>query len=155
MSIEKEIKQKSFKNPYNKLTVNLMYTNGWLTNQYAKVIKPYNLTEQQCYVLRILRDNYPQSVTINHIIENMIDEMSNASRLVDKLIAKKLVVKEKSINDLRSVDVRLTESGVAFIDELIVKIMKWEVSFFEVNESDLQLLNDLLIRLRKKSPSNI
>jgi DNA-binding MarR family transcriptional regulator len=150
MSIEKDIKQKSFQNPYNKLTVNLMYTNGWLMNQYAKILKPYNLTEQQCYVLKILRDNYPQSVTINHIIENMIDEMSNASRLVDKLITKKLVVKEKSIYDLRSLDVKLTEKGVTFFDELTEQIIQWEESFFGANESDLQLLNDLLIRLRKK-----
>jgi DNA-binding MarR family transcriptional regulator len=150
MSIEKDIKQKTFKNPYNKLTVNLMYTNGWLMNQYAKILKPYNLTEQQCYVLKILRDNYPQSVTINHIIENMIDEMSNVSRLVDKLIAKKLVVKEKSIYDLRSLDVKLTEKGVTFYDEMSEQILKWEKSFFEANESDLQLMNDLLIRLREK-----
>jgi DNA-binding MarR family transcriptional regulator len=150
MSIEKDIKQKSFQNPYNKLTVNLMYTNGWLMNQYAKILKPYNLTEQQCYVLKILRDNYPQSVTINHIIENMIDEMSNVSRLVDKLITKKLVVKEKSIYDLRSLDVKLTEKGVTFFDELTEQIIQWEESFFGANESDLQLLNDLLIRLRKK-----
>jgi DNA-binding MarR family transcriptional regulator len=150
MSIEKDIKQKTFKNPYNKLTVNLMYTNGWLMNQYAKILKPYNLTEQQCYVLKILRDNYPQSVTINHIIENMIDEMSNVSRLVDKLIAKKLVVKEKSIYDLRSLDVKLTETGVAFYDEMSEQILKWEKSFFDANESELQLLNDLLIRLREK-----
>jgi DNA-binding MarR family transcriptional regulator len=150
MSIEKDIKQKSFKNPYNKLTVNLMYTNGWLTNQYSKILKPYNLTEQQSYVLKILRDNYPQSVTINYIIENMIDEMSNVSRLVDKLIAKKLVVKEKSIYDLRSLDVKLTEKGVVFFDELTEQIIQWEESFFKANESDLQLLNDLLTRLREK-----
>jgi DNA-binding MarR family transcriptional regulator len=150
MSIEKDIKQKTFKNPYNKLTVNLMYTNSWLMNQYAKILKPYNLTEQQSYVLKILRDNYPQAVTVNYIIENMIDEMSNASRLVDKLIAKKLVVKEKSIYDLRSLDVKLTETGVAFYDEMSEQILKWEKSFFEANESDLQLLNDLLTRLREK-----
>jgi DNA-binding MarR family transcriptional regulator len=150
MSIEKDIKQKSFKNPYNKLTVNLMYTNGWLTNHYAQILKPYNLTEQQSFVLKILRDNYPQSVTVNYIIENMIGEMSNASRLVDKLIAKKLVVKEKSIYDLRSLDVKLTENGVAFFDEVAEMIVQWEKDFFEANESDVQLLNDLLIRLRKK-----
>jgi DNA-binding MarR family transcriptional regulator len=150
MSIEKDIKQKTFKNPYNKLTINLMYTNGWLMNQYAKILKPYNLTEQQSYVLKILRDNYPRSVTVNYIIENMIDEMSNASRLVDKLIAKKLVVKEKSIHDLRSLDVKLTEKGVAFYDEMSEQILEWEKSFFEANESDLQLLNDLLMRLREK-----
>jgi DNA-binding MarR family transcriptional regulator len=150
MSIEKDIKQKTFKNPYNKLTVNLMYTNGWLMNQYAKILKPYNLTEQQSYVLKILRDNYPQAVTVNYIIENMIDEMSNVSRLVDKLIAKKLVVKEKSIHDLRSLDVKLTETGVAFYDEMSEKVIEWEESFFEANESDLQLLNNLLIRLRER-----
>ncbi len=154
MSIEKDIKQKSFKNPYNKLTVNLMYTEGWLTSQYAKILKPHNLTEQQYYVLKILRDCYPQATTVNHIIENMIHEMSNASRLVDKLIAKNLVVKAKSIQDLRSVDVKLTEEGVELFDDLSDLIFHWEQTFFKIEESELQLLSNLLTRMVEKSVNN-
>ena len=109
MSIERDIKQKKFKNPYNKVTVNVMFTTAWILNKYAKILKPYNLTEQQYNVLKILRECYPKPANVNYILEGMIDKMSNASRLVDKLVLKNLVKKVKSKYDLRSVDILLTE----------------------------------------------
>jgi DNA-binding MarR family transcriptional regulator len=144
MSIEKEIKQKSFKNPYNKLTVNVMFTTGWLLNKYAKILKPYNLTEQQYNVLKILRECYPKSANVNFILERMLDKMSNASRLVDKLVSKKLVKKVKSIFDLRSVDIILTEKGIKLMDELTLIITEYESSLYGLDEKEIKLLNSLL-----------
>ncbi|MEY4539485.1 MAG: hypothetical protein RLZZ306_1242 [Bacteroidota bacterium] len=148
MSIEKEIKQKSFKNPYNKLTVNVMFTTGWLLNKYAKILKPYNLTEQQYNVLKILRECYPKSANVNFILERMLDKMSNASRLVDKLVSKKLVKKVKSIFDLRSVDIILTEKGIKLMDELTLIITEYESSLYGLDEKEIKLLNSLLEKLR-------
>lgn len=150
MPIEKDIKQKNFKNPYNKLTVNLMYTNGWLTNQYAQILKPYKLSTPQYNVLKILNQNYPQPASINFIIEKMVDKMSNVSRLVDKLIAKQLVIKVKSTQDLRSVNVALTTNGIILLKELSNKIAESEAKFRGLDDSELELLNHLLEKV--KSP---
>lgn len=147
MSIEKDINQRKFRNPYHKVTVNMMYTNGWLINKYSKILKPYNLTDQQFRVLKILRENFPQTCTINHIIEGMIDRMSNVSRLVDKLVTKKLVVKVKSAYDLRSVNVMLTEKGKLIIEELLVIIDDYENSFFGLEDSEINLLNKFFEKL--------
>lgn len=148
MSIEKDIKQKHFKNPYNKVTVNVMFTNGWLLNEYAQILKPFNLTEQQYNVLKILRECHPRVATVNYILERMIDKMSNASRLVDKLVLKDLVKKFKSKYDLRSVDVILTEKGIKLMDELTNVIDEHEDSFIGLNEKETKLLNFLLEKLR-------
>lgn len=148
MPIEKDIKQKNFKNPYSKLTVNLMYTNGWLTNQYAQILKPYKLSTPQYNVLKILNQNYPQPASINFIIEKMVDKMSNVSRLVDKLIAKQLVIKVKSTQDLRSVNVALTTNGIILLKELSNKIEESEVNFIGLDDSELELLNHLLERVK-------
>ncbi len=149
MPIEKDIKQSGFNNPYHKLTVNLMYTNGWLNNQYAKILKPYHITEPQYNVLKILNQIYPQSASINFIIERMLDKMSNVSRLVDKLIAKQLVVKVKSTQDLRSVNVALTTNGLRILQELNNKIIESETNFIKLNDSELDSLIILLEKLRK------
>lgn len=148
MSIEKEIKQKKFKNPYNKVTVNVMFTTGWLLNKYAKILKPYNLTEQQYHVLKILRASYPRTATVNYILEGMIDKMSNASRLVDKLVSKDLVKKVKSQYDLRSVDILLTEKGIVLMHELSEIINEYESSLYGLDENEIRLLNTLLEKLR-------
>ncbi len=126
-----------------------MYTSGWLTNQYAKIIRPYNITEQQYQVLRILQECYPNAATVNYIIEGMIDKMSNASRLVDKLIAKELVIKVKSSSDMRSVDVLLTDKGLSLLDELNTQICISQEYFLGLDEDELNSLNNLIDILRK------
>lgn len=151
MSIEKDIKQSSFKNPYHKLTVNLMYTNGWLNNQYTKILKPYNISEPQYNVLKILNQIYPQPASINFIIERMLGKMSNASRLVDKLIAKQLVVKVKSTQDLRAVNVAITANGLTLLKELNDKIIESEANFIGLDELEMRLLNNLLEKTRIKN----
>lgn len=93
MSIEKDIKQPTFKSPYSKAIVNVIYTNNWLQSLQVEIFKPFDLTLQQYNVLRILRGQYPNPITVIAIIERMLDKMSNASRLVDKLLAKNLVIR--------------------------------------------------------------
>ena len=150
MSIEKDIKQKHFKNPYNKVTVNVMFTTSWILSKYAKILKPYNLTEQQYNVLKILRECYPQSANVNYILEGMIDKMSNASRLVDKLVLKNLVKKVKSQYDLRSVDILLTEKGIDLMNELLIVMDNYENSYYGLDEKEVTLLNVLLEKLRNR-----
>ena len=149
MSIEKDIKQKKFKNPYNKLTVNIMFTSGWLLARYSKILKPYGLSEQQYNVLKALRKHFPETLNINFIMAGMKDKMSNTSRLVDKLVLKDLVTKVKSLHDSRSVNVMLTAKGLALIDELIPIMSNFEKDLPGLNQEEVELLNTLLTKLKK------
>jgi DNA-binding MarR family transcriptional regulator len=149
MTIEKDIKQKVFKNNYQKVAVNLMFTNGWVAHHYTSILKPHNLSEQQYNVLRILNDCQPHGVTINYITERMLDKMSNTSRLVDKLIDKGLVIKIKSKFDRRAVDVKMTDTGLIIFNEIYELVNTWENSFWNITEEDLSALNNLLDKMRE------
>jgi DNA-binding MarR family transcriptional regulator len=85
MKIEKAINQKAFKNPHQKAHINVLYTASWLSQQNAKVLKPFQISWQQFNILRILRGMAPQPATVKLLTERMIDKTSNASRLVEKL----------------------------------------------------------------------
>ena len=148
MSIEQDIQQKSFKDPYQKVVVNLMYTHSWLTAQQARVLKPFGLTQAQYNVLRILRGQYPKPATVNLIIERMIDKMSNASRLVDKLVAKKLVDRHVCPKDRRAVDVCITQKGLDLLTKIDVTLEEWQNILMVLNEQEANQLSDLLDKLR-------
>ena len=112
MSIETDIKQTlPFRTSYQRVMVNLIYTSNWLTASQMQLLKPFGLTLQQYNVLRILRGQFPDPVKVSDITERMLDKMSNASRLVDKLVAKKLVLRTECPSDRRAVDVVITEKG--------------------------------------------
>ena len=76
------------------------------------ILKPYGLSEQQYNVLRILREAHPAPCTLSSVSSRMIDKMSNATRLVDKLLLKGLVTRELCPGNRRKVDIRITEEGL-------------------------------------------
>ena len=154
MSIEKDIQQNSFKSPYSKAVINIFYTNNWLTSLQMEIFKPFDLTPQQYNVLRILRGQYPEPITVIAIIERMLDKMSNASRLVDKLLAKELVIRRVCPNDRRAVDVIITEKGLDLLSELDVLQQKWEQQLHGLTECEANQLSSLLDKLRNSEPSN-
>lgn len=148
MSIEKDTKQKRSKNPYNQVTGNLLFTTRWILNKHAKILKPFNLTEQQYNVLKILRERHPEAASVKFILNGMVDQMSNASRLVDKLATKGLIQRAKSLDDFRSVDIFLNEKGFALMDELALVMNDYENSSCGLTESEVELFNSLLLKLR-------
>jgi DNA-binding MarR family transcriptional regulator len=119
MSIETDIKQGvPFKSPYHRAMVNVLYTSNWLANRQAQLLKPSGLTLQQYNVLRILRGQHPAPVKVSDITERMLDKMSNASRLVDKLVLKNLVLRTECPSDRRAVDVIVTDAGLDLLKQL-------------------------------------
>ncbi|HYM19422.1 MAG TPA: MarR family transcriptional regulator [Candidatus Kapabacteria bacterium] len=148
MKIEEEIKQPKFRSEFHKLVINVSFTSNWLTRIGMQILKPYKLTTQQFNVLRILRGQYPKPSSINLITDRMIDKMSNASRLVDKLVAKGLVDRTVCPNDRRQVDVLITEKGSKLLTELDEKIGTWETHIEGLNEKEAKQLNILLDKMR-------
>src|SRR6201992_3981330 len=112
MRIEEEIQRSKFEDNYHKAVINVTYTYGWLSNTFRCQFERYNLTQQQFNILRILRGQYPKPATINLLKERMIDKMSDASRIVDRLVQKGLVSRCTNNKDRRAVDIRISELGL-------------------------------------------
>ncbi|MEI8134359.1 MAG: MarR family transcriptional regulator [bacterium] len=148
MEIGQEIKQSKFKNEYHKLAINLGFTSSWIERVAATKLKAYNLTPQQYNVLRILRGQHGNPATINLVTERMIDKSSNASRLVEKLVQKELVIRRECPSDRRQVDVVISESGLKLLAEIDVLEDHWLNALEGISESEAQELNRLLDKLR-------
>lgn len=147
MKIEEEIKQQNFRSQQQKVAINLLYTSGWLSNKNKEFFKPYKITPQQFNVLRILRGQYPDSISTSSIKERMLDKNSDASRIVDRLTLKKLVDKKTCPNDKRLVDVIITKKGLGLLDQLDI-CMCDQYKDINLTEEEAQHLNMLLNKMR-------
>jgi DNA-binding MarR family transcriptional regulator len=154
MNIENDIKQSTFKSPYSKAIINIIYTNNWLQSLQVEIFKPFDITLQQYNVLRILRGQFPEPTTVIAIIERMLDKMSNASRLVDKLLAKELVVRRLCPNDRRAVDVIITQKGMNLLAEIDILQEKWESKLHGLSENEALQLSNLLDKMRHPKSEN-
>src|SRR3954463_15247362 len=111
MSIDKDIQQHKFRNEYQRASINIVYTYGWLVEKVKEFLSPVDITMQQFNILRILRGSHPVPLSTLQIRERMVDKMSDTSRIVDRLIAKGFVRKAMSRKDRRLVDVVITVKG--------------------------------------------
>lgn len=148
MKLEEEIKQKKFKNEYHKLAVNIIYTHGWLINNQSSFLKKIGITGAQYNILRILRGQYPNPASINLLKERMLDKMSDASRLVERLKQKDLVEREICKNDRRKVEVKITQKGLKLLQDTDKLEERFDQLFKELKLSEAKNLNDLLDKLR-------
>ncbi len=146
--IEDAIQQKEFKNPFNKAVVNLLYTHSYLVTSQNGLLKPYDLSPEQYNVLRILRGQNGVPTTVSSIQDRMLNKMSNASRLVEKLKTKDLVKREECPSDRRQVDILITEKGLQLLEILEKQVDESHKSFLHLNEQEVIQLNELLDKLR-------
>ncbi len=148
MELEKEIKQPTFKNEYQKLIINQLFTGKWISNIISKHLKRHRLTSQQYNVLRILRGQKENSISVNAISDRMIDKMSNVSRLVDKLKAKKLIERRINKDDRRQVDIEITADGLSLVKDIEQTDDEMIDQFKSLTIDEAKQLNDLLDKLR-------
>ena len=147
MNLEQEIKQKAFRSEQSKLIVNLIYTYNQLKSRIATVLKNEGITMQQYNVLRIVNGSGEEGITTSEIRERMLDKMSDASRMVDRLEAMQLVVKRRDRDDRRVIHVFLTEKG----QRLVFRLMEQETIDQLANgvkEESAQQLNKLVDAFR-------
>ena len=148
MKLEEEIGQKEFKSDIQKMLVNILYTSNWLQYQLADNLKGYGITPQQFNILRILRGQHPNPARMHLLQERMLDKMSNASRLVERLRKKRLVIRKICKNDRRAVDVKITDNGLTLLKELDSMENEWQQRFIKLDNKDINKLNIILDNLR-------
>lgn len=148
MRLEEEIKQKKFRDEYQKAVVNLIYTNNWLVAKHSPIMREFGLTVQQYNILRILRGQYPNPATVNLLKERMLDKMSDASRLVDRLLDKGLLVRKSCEIDRRRVDITITQAGLDILAKIDVAEEKMYQLLKSITPEEAATLNDLLDKLR-------
>jgi DNA-binding MarR family transcriptional regulator len=148
MRLEEEIKQKSFNSPYHRLTVNILFTASWLNTQTIRILKPFGITPQQYNVLRILRGQNQKPASVGLIQERMLDKSSNASRLIDKLVEKKLIDRKTCPEDRRQVDIKINEKGLELLDSVEPAIHQMDNVFKTLTEDEARIAGELIDKLR-------
>ncbi|MCI5059369.1 MAG: MarR family transcriptional regulator [Flavobacteriales bacterium] len=152
MGIAEDIKQKSFQSELHKSVINIIYTGNWLLSLHGKSLKEYGISTQQFNILRILKGQFPNPASVNLLKDRMLDKMSNASRLVEKLRLKGLIERNTCPDDRRQVDVLITKKGLSLLEQIDSR-----PQFFDdkeiLEESEAQILNELLDKFRNKVKS--
>ncbi|SDZ92717.1 MarR family winged helix-turn-helix transcriptional regulator [Pedobacter hartonius] len=147
----KETKAPRYESAFHEVIVNVSFTHNWCNDKVKQAVSPYDITSQQFNVLRILRGQFPNPSTINLIKSRMLDKMCDASRIVDRLVQKGIVIKNVNNYDKRAVDILINDKGL-----ILLKKIDNEVSLSGILSSNItQEEAEQLITLLNKARGNI
>jgi len=148
MELEKEIHSTKFTSQHQKASVNIVFTYNWLNGLIKAELEKFKITNQQFNILRILRGQYPNPATINILKERMLDKMSDASRIVDRLVQKELVTRTVNKKDRRAVDILITQKGLELLDSIHIEEAMNDGLRSNLSEDEAKQLGNLLDKFR-------
>jgi DNA-binding MarR family transcriptional regulator len=121
-----------------------------LEHTVSEALKPHGITPTQYNVLRILRGAGEKGLCRSEVMDRMIAQVPDATRLLDRMEAAGLIVRERSTEDRRFVAARVTEAGLELLSELDEVIQDLHRrQFGGVDEEGLRTLIDVLERARQ------
>jgi DNA-binding MarR family transcriptional regulator len=150
MRIEDVIKTSIALDDSKKIILNVMFTQNVLIDKFNELLKPYDLSNEQYNVLRILRGQKGKPANMSVIQERMIAKNSNTTRLIDKLLLKELVTREVCPANRRKIEVLITEKGLLLLAKLDSKVIDYEKKFSDnLSRTEQIQLIELLEKYRK------
>ena len=127
----------------------IIRTGHWITDSVSKELKEFGIYEPQYNVLRILRNAMGEPISVNRILENMVQRSSNVTRIVDKLAAKGLVERTLSTEDRRKMDILITRDGLKLLKKLDDKVQEFHKPMMKnLTKNEAETLKQLIIKLK-------
>ncbi len=146
-SIDEEVKTR-FMNDKQKFVTNLVFTSGWIYNLFTEYLRPFQISSQQFNILRILR-GADKWVSMSDVKSLMVEKAPNTTRLVDKMLDKHLLERERSGSDRRVVFVRITAQGLALLTKIDNTPNQTRMDFMNrITEKEAIQMSKILDKLR-------
>jgi DNA-binding MarR family transcriptional regulator len=131
--------------------LNLLRTHEFIQRRQTEFFKRFQLTPTQYNILRILRGAGGDGVSCSEAAERMVTADPDITRLLDRLEARKLIVRERRREDRRVVVSRITGQGLELlktIDKPLADFLKRRMG--RIGEKDLNRLIAVLESLREE-----
>jgi len=148
MKVQEQLTQGNYENERHRLRVNLLYSSYWLGDRISEFLKPYDLTQQQFNILRILRGQHPDPISTKELRERMIINNSDTSRLIDRLIEKGLAWKRPCPHDGRLIQAFISEGGQKLLKQIDGNIVDLDAAMENLSDKEALVLNQLLNKMR-------
>jgi DNA-binding MarR family transcriptional regulator len=149
--IYEEIKQTTPEHrPGQVAVITIFRTADVLHHAVERSLSAFGLSTEQYNVLRILRGAGENGLPTLDISSRMLSRSPNITRLLDKLIAKKLARRSRPKDDRRVVIVSVTPQGLELLKHLDAVVDNVFNNFPPTTSAEMQTLVDVLDRIRER-----
>jgi MarR family 2-MHQ and catechol resistance regulon transcriptional repressor len=147
-----EIKQaKPFISVKEELWLNLSRTTGAIGHGIEQRLRPRGLSPTQYNVLRILRGAGEAGLCQYEIRSRLVAQVPDVPRILERMEKAGWITRVRGETDRRMVIASATAEGLRLVEELDRPMVEWMESLFsELEEPEMEVLNEMLVRARAK-----
>jgi DNA-binding MarR family transcriptional regulator len=151
-NLQKELKQtKPFASREEEVYLNIQLTAERLWWGVNETLKQSEITPTQYNVLRILRGAGGQGATCSEISDRLVTKDSDITRLLDRLEARGLILRERGAKDRRVIHTRISADGLRLLSGLDKHIEQChQRQLGHLGDKQLAALSKLLDKLLDK-----
>lgn len=150
--LQTDIKQpRAFRSSEAEVFLNVLRTSSLLVGDLVDLLKPYDITQPQYNVLRILRGAEPDGLMRGEVGERMVAREPDITRLLERMEARGLLTRARETGDRRVVRVRISATGLALVDKLdapVEEMHRRQLQHLTVAEQ--HTLSELLTKARMR-----
>ncbi len=115
-----------------------------IANFVERALKEFGISREQLSVIHFLDAAAVEKMTVNQLREVLLDDSPNVSRILNKMVDKGLVRKERQVDDQRIVHISLTEKGRHLHAQADAKIIGHNV---KLTPEECETLIELLMKI--------
>ena len=131
--------------------LNVMRTASVLTSEASHFIKQFGLSEPQYNALRILRGHGARGVPSQTIGEQLVAQVPDITRLVDRLVERGWAERSRTEEDRRVVMVCATRLGLELLAKLDRPLRELhQQQLGHMSRAELAAMNKLLVKARMR-----
>jgi DNA-binding MarR family transcriptional regulator len=153
LKIEEEINQSKFSSAPEKAIVNIIYTANFIQDAYKSALKMNGISLPQYNVLRILKGRKDGYATCGDLKDVMLDKNPDVTRLCDKLVEKKLILRNFNKDNRRQILLKISDKGLKMLQDINPHFEAFNHVLKDIPESELLKLSDTLDDIRGKMRS--
>jgi DNA-binding MarR family transcriptional regulator len=140
---------KRFDSPQQEVFLNLWRTYDRLRAFEDELFARHGLTAQQYNALRLLRAAVPGKLPTLTLAARLVSRAPDITRLLDKLVERGMVERERPADNRRVVNVGITPAGIELLEELATVVNDCHASQLgHLNPDEMATLVELLRRAR-------
>lgn len=148
-NIEEILQTRPVQDSYHRAILNIFYTSHWLDQELNASLRSLSISEPQFNVLRILRGQNGGTMNLYEIQSRMVQQMSNVSRLIDRLLVKGYVTRDEDPANRRRVNIGITEKGLDLLKKFDPVHDEWYGKLGgKLSEDEASELSRLLEKVR-------
>ncbi len=135
---------------HQRAVVEIIWIFNLIDERISATLRGFGITHVQFNILRLLQSQYPEVISVGEVKKRVLFRTSDVTRLIDRLVNKKLVERSLCEQNRRKMDLKISKEGLELIEKILPGLNRTidELVGSKLSEQEAEIVVELLKKIR-------